>query len=207
MQAKINTPTEDDAPIEGDARTEDGAPAPVNTPVEDTASDAPAEGDAPTEDIAPTVGDVPTEDNAPFEDIALVGDNAPADGDAPTEDIAPGVGGAPIGGDAPFGGITHVEDNTPAEGDASARAIALAVGNAKFATHPHSLLSLCYLNIPMPYMRSRRKLLFFSLTIVALTGIVIQLALEMEAPRSSPGSMSPGWAQHRNEGWEYHKGE
>lgn len=152
----------------------------------------PAEDNAPTENGVHTEDSVPAAGNSPIEDTASVNGNAPAEGSAPA------IGNAPIEDDAPSGDIAPVGDNTPVDGDAPAD------GNAEFMTHLHSFLSLRDLNISMPH----RKLLFLSLIIVTLMGIVIQLVLEMEVPRSSSGLMRPGssWAQHHYEGWEYHRG-
>jgi hypothetical protein len=55
------------------------------------------------------------------------------------------------------------------------------------------------------YMRSHRQLLFLSSIIVALIAIVIQYASETEVPGSSIRLIRPGWAQHRDEGWQYQR--
>ena len=54
----------------------------------------------------------------------------------------------------------------------------------------------------VPYMRSHQKLLFLFSTIVALLAILIQSASEAALPHSTLRLTRPGWAQHRNEGWQ-----
>ncbi len=56
------------------------------------------------------------------------------------------------------------------------------------------------------YMRSHRKLLFLSSTIIAFLAILIQYASESAISHSSIGLTRPGWAQHRNEGSQYVQG-
>ena len=162
MQAKVISPTADNAYNEDDVSSKDTAPVKDNAPAE---GDAPTEGDAPAEGDAPTEGDTPAEDNA----------FAPA---PHQETLAE----------------QRLHDDVPDADD------------AKFVTRSDSFLSWCALNISMTYMQSHLNLLFVLSTIVALMAILIQLALEMaqDVPRSSSGSIRPGWARHRNEGWEYH---
>jgi hypothetical protein len=77
----------------------------------------------------------------------------------------------------------------------------------KFVTHSCLFLSSCAPDISKRYMRSHRKLLFLLSTIVALIAIIIQYASETEVPHGSIGLIRPGWAQHRNEGWQYQWGD
>lgn len=56
------------------------------------------------------------------------------------------------------------------------------------------------------YMRSHRKLLFLSSTIIAFLAILIQYPSESVISHSSIGLTRPGWAQHRNEGSQYVQG-
>ena len=58
----------------------------------------------------------------------------------------------------------------------------------------------------VPYMRSYRNPLFLSSTIVAILAILIQSASETALPLSGNRLKRPGWAQHRNEGWQYLQG-
>ena len=55
----------------------------------------------------------------------------------------------------------------------------------------------------VPHMRSYLNLLFLSSTIVAILAILVQSASETALPRSGNSRLTrPGWAQHRNEGWQ-----
>ena len=129
---------------------------------------------SPAADDAPE-GDAPAEDNAAIEDNAF----APV----PYRETEQRL---------------HASDNVPNADD------------AKIVTRSDTFLSRCALkfSISMTYMRSHLNLLFVLSTIVALMAILIQLVLEPEmarkVPHSSSGSIRPGWARHRNEGWEYH---
>lgn len=52
------------------------------------------------------------------------------------------------------------------------------------------------------YTRLDQMLVFLLSTVVAFTAFVIQYELGPEMPHSGIGLMRPGWAHHRNEGWE-----
>jgi hypothetical protein len=139
-------------------------------------SDAPTEDNTCAEVDSPAEDIAPIEDNSPTEDDAPAEDNLPADDKAPTEEV-------PAEDIRSAEGVAPAEHDLPASGD---------IPDLRSSN--------------MPYMQSHRKLLFISSTIVALMAIVVQLTLEMEVIRSSSGLTRPGWARHRDESWEYHRG-
>ncbi|KAH9971300.1 hypothetical protein BGW80DRAFT_1321506 [Lactifluus volemus] len=58
----------------------------------------------------------------------------------------------------------------------------------------------------MRYRRSHQKLLYMLSTIVALVAIVISYTLEPKTLYDNARYTRPGWARHRNEGWQYLQG-
>jgi hypothetical protein len=63
-----------------------------------------------------------------------------------------------------------------------------------FVTHLRLFSPSLAPDISKRYMRSHRKLLFLSSTIVALIAIIIHYASETGVPSSSIGLIRPGWA-------------